>query len=72
LRRMVEKHPDAAVAYNNLAQTLLDQGRDAEALPFAERAVALGGLYLKASQETLQTITQRIAGASPATDQKIQ
>jgi hypothetical protein len=62
LRRMVEQHPEAAVAYNNLAQTLHDEGRDADALPLAEKAVELGGPYLANSRETLQTIASRVKG----------
>jgi len=68
LRQMVEKHPDAAVAYNNLAQTLSDEGQDAEALPLAERAVALGGRYVKSAQETLDAITQHLSGGNKAAD----
>jgi tetratricopeptide (TPR) repeat protein len=60
LRRMVEKHPDQAVAYNNLAQTIADQGRDAEALPLAERAVELGGPHVAAARETLAAIASRL------------
>jgi tetratricopeptide (TPR) repeat protein len=60
LRHMVEQHPDAAVAYNNLAQTLLDEGRGPEALPLAEKAVELGGPYVATARETLQTIASRI------------
>ena len=59
LRLMVEKHPDQAVAYNNLAQTISDQGRDAEALPLAERAVTLGGPHAAAARETLDAILRR-------------
>jgi hypothetical protein len=64
LRRMVEKHPDQAVAYNNLAQTIFDQGRDAEALPLAERAVELGGPHAAAARETLDAIERRLKGNS--------
>lgn len=60
LRRMVEKHPDQAVAYNNLAQTIFDQGRDAEALPLAERAVELGGPHAASARETLDAISRRL------------
>jgi tetratricopeptide (TPR) repeat protein len=65
LRSMIEKHPDAAVAYNNLAQTLADEGRPAEALPLAEKAVALGGPYLKNAQDTLDGIRGQVSGAGP-------
>jgi len=60
LRLMVERHPDQAVAFNNLAQTIADQGRDAEALPFAEHAVALGGPHAEAARETLAAIERRL------------
>jgi len=71
LRRMVEKHPDQAVAYNNLAHTLFDQGRDAEALPLAERAVELGGPHVAAARETLDAISRRLkARGSSAGERK--
>jgi Peptidase_C39 like family/Tetratricopeptide repeat len=71
LRGVVEKHPDQAVAYNNLAQTLSDQGRDAEALPLAERAVALGGPHAAAARETLEAISRRLkAQESSAAERK--
>lgn len=40
-RQAVRHHPNAAVALNNLAQTLADQGALAEAEPLAARAVEL-------------------------------
>jgi len=71
LRRVVEKHPDQAVAYNNLAQTIFEQGRDAEALPLAERAVQLGGPHAAAARETLDAISRRLkARDSNAGEQK--
>ena len=45
---------------NNLAQTLSDQGRDAEALPVIERAVALGGPFAASVDETKRGIQQRL------------
>lgn len=42
-RHAVEMQPQAADAWNNLAQVLMEQGNKAEARPAAERAVALGG-----------------------------
>ena len=42
-RHAVETQPDAADAWNNLAQVLMEQGKPTEARPAAERAVALGG-----------------------------
>ncbi|HEX6733267.1 MAG TPA: PA2778 family cysteine peptidase [Azonexus sp.] len=42
-RQATIDHPDAAEAWNNLAQTLHEAGRPAEALAAAEQAVRLGG-----------------------------
>jgi len=42
-RSAVTAHPDSVAALNNLAQTLSDMGRDAEALVFVQRAAKLGG-----------------------------
>jgi tetratricopeptide (TPR) repeat protein len=66
LRRLAERHPDAAVVYNNLAQTILDRGRAAEALPLAERAVALGGPYADAARETLAAVARRMREGAAA------
>ena len=66
LRRLAETHTDAAVVYNNLAQTILDEGRATEALPLAERAVALGGPYAETARETLEAVTRRIKGGATA------
>jgi len=60
LRRAADRHPDSAVALNNLAQTLSDQGRNAEALPLAERAVSLGGPFAEAARETRDSILSRM------------
>ena len=60
LRLLVERHPKEGVAYNNLAQTIADQGRDAEALPLAERAVELGGPHAAAARETRDAIAGRL------------
>lgn len=61
LREAASRAPDSAIVLNNLAQTLSDQGRDKEALPFAERAAALGGPFAEATQKTRDAIRQRIA-----------
>jgi len=37
------RHPESAIAYNNLAQTLLEQQRYAEALVAVAHAISLGG-----------------------------
>jgi tetratricopeptide (TPR) repeat protein len=66
LREAVRRDPDSVIALNNLAQTLSDQGRDKEALPFIERAVertaAAGSPFAAAVQETRDTIRKRLAG----------
>lgn len=51
-----KEHPQAADAWNNLAQALYELGRRAEALVAARRAVSLGGLRLPAYRETLDAI----------------
>jgi len=56
-REATRRHPDAADAWNNLAQTLLELRRRDEALAAALRAVAIGGPRLAQYQETLLTIT---------------
>jgi tetratricopeptide (TPR) repeat protein len=55
-RQATRDHPEAADAWNNLAQTLLEVGRKDEALDAAQRAVALGGPRLMQYETTLKTI----------------
>lgn len=55
-RRATVRHPASADAWNNLAQALIEQGRRAEALAAARRAVALGGSRLRTYRETLEHI----------------
>jgi hypothetical protein len=55
-RETVKIHPDAADAYNNLAQVLLEQGRKPEALDAARRAIAIGGPMSEEYEKTLQEI----------------
>jgi tetratricopeptide (TPR) repeat protein len=57
-RQAARDHPQAADAWNNLAQTLLEMGRKDEALDAAQRAVALGGPRLPQYQTTLKTIAE--------------
>lgn len=61
LREAERREPTSPIVLNNLAQTLSDQGKDEEALPFIERAVAAGGPHAAAIQETRRTILERIA-----------
>jgi tetratricopeptide (TPR) repeat protein len=58
-RQAVAVHPLAASAYNNLAQTLSDQGKLAAALEAVEKAVSLGGASLPAAQATLDAIARK-------------
>ena len=60
LREASVKHPESVIVLNNLAQTLSDQGRDAEALPVIERAVALGGPFSEAVQDTKRGIQKKL------------
>lgn len=50
-------HPEAADAWNNLAQVRFERGRKPEALDAAHRAVALGGPRLAQYRTTLQSIS---------------
>jgi hypothetical protein len=52
-RAAATAHPGEAAAWNNLAHALARQGRRAEAIRAAERAVAQGGPHLAAAQATL-------------------
>lgn len=61
LREAAGRDPESVIVLNNLAQTLSDQGRDEEALPFIERAAAAGGPHAAAVAETRKTILGRIA-----------
>jgi len=55
-REAVKIYPDAADAYNNLAQVLFEQGRKQEALDAARRAVAIGGPMSAVYESTLKEI----------------
>jgi tetratricopeptide (TPR) repeat protein len=57
--RATQRHPDAADAWNNLAQALVELGSRDEALAAATRAVALGGPRLATYRETLESILRR-------------
>jgi tetratricopeptide (TPR) repeat protein len=60
LRSAVQRDPDSVIALNNLAQTLSDQGRNEEALRFIERAVAVGGPFAAAVEQTRDSIRKRL------------
>jgi hypothetical protein len=55
-RAALEQHPDAAAAWNNLADVLAAQGVRAEALIAAQRAVELGGTHAEVYRRTLEEI----------------
>ena len=61
LRDAERRAPDSVIVLNNLAQTLSDQGRDEEALPFIERAVAAGGPFADAARGTRAEILKRLS-----------
>jgi len=61
LRQAERRDPASVVVLNNLAQTLSDQGRDEEALPFIERARAAGGPFASAVKQTDELIRSRLA-----------
>jgi len=61
LRRALERDPGSVVALNNLAHTLSEQGRNAEALPLAERAAAAEGPFAEAARKTRDRIRERLA-----------
>jgi hypothetical protein len=64
LRPAVERHPDSPALLNNLAQTLSDLNRQAEALAVIDRATALGGPFAEAVQKTRQHIVERMQAAA--------
>lgn len=55
---------DAAAAFNNLAQTLVDRGKIDEPLATAGRAASLGGPMLAAAQATLECIRKQPRSAA--------
>lgn len=59
-RRAIAHHPDSGDAWNNLAQTLADQGRFREAHYAAKKAVPLGGPQLEQYRKTLADIEQAL------------
>jgi len=60
LRDAARQHPESVIVLNNLAQTLSDQGRDAEALPVIQRAVELGGPFSAAVESTKRDIQKKL------------
>lgn len=60
LRAVLRRAPDSVVALNNLAQTLSDLGRHAEALVFVERAAAAPGPFEATVRDTRTMILKRM------------
>jgi predicted Zn-dependent protease len=60
LRKAARRDPESVIILNNLAQTLSDQGRHAEALTLIERAAVAGGPFSAAVAETRATIRKRL------------
>jgi hypothetical protein len=61
LRQALQRHPQSTVAMNNLAQTLSDQGSNAEALLQVDAALKLHGPFESEVLATRQLILSRIA-----------
>ncbi|HEX7045438.1 MAG TPA: PA2778 family cysteine peptidase [Burkholderiales bacterium] len=61
-RAAASRHPDAGIAFNNLAQVLVELGRLAEAEEAIARALALGGPHAAVFRETAAEIRARRAG----------
>lgn len=59
-RQATLDHPDSSIAFNNLAQTLIDQQHAVEALIAATQAVKLGGAEQAAAQDTLDFIKKNM------------
>lgn len=53
------EHPDSAAAYNNLAQTLSDQGQHEAALIAIHQALAIGGPLEPSVRKTLSEVEQK-------------
>jgi len=66
-REATVEHPDSADAWNNLAQTLHELGRDPEALMCAEQAISIGGPRQQSYRATLQSIRSSATARQDAT-----
>lgn len=64
-RAAIATHPDSAIAFNNLAQTLADQERWQDAEAAAERAITLGGPHAATYQATLAEIRAQRTARKP-------
>jgi predicted Zn-dependent protease len=61
LRDAVKHHPKSVVALNNLAQAVADQNRNDEALALIDEAIALGGPFSAAAEQTQAQIRKKMA-----------
>ncbi len=59
-RQATLDYPESAIAFNNLAQTLADRKRYAEALAAAHQAVRLGGPEQAVARDTLAQIKKKM------------
>lgn len=57
-RVAVKQHPDAAAAWNNLAQVLAERGQRQEAIRAAQEAVSRGGAAVDQYRATLQEVSK--------------
>jgi hypothetical protein len=62
LRSALAAQPQSPLLLNNLAQVLADLDRTDEALALIDRAIALGGPFTSAAQQTRAGIQRKIAG----------
>jgi hypothetical protein len=60
LRAKLQKNPDSVILLNNLAQTLSDQGRNAEALALIQRATELQSPFASEVRATKELIEKRL------------
>lgn len=63
-RSAAEKHPEAAAAFNNLADALARQKKYREALIAAQHAIALGGEQKPIFLQTLHEIEQQLSSGN--------
>ena len=61
LRSALKQHPKSVVALNNLAQAVADQRRFDEALALIDEAVALGGPFAPAAEQTREQIRKQLS-----------
>ena len=59
-RRVTRLFPENGIAFNNLAQVLLEMGQAGEALNAARQAVSLGGPFSEEFRKTLSEIEEKL------------